>query len=82
MFGRNYCLVVGRAVLLAPIGLVLGGCYHLGVALHLDTDSQVSRAAPEVLQTEWGWRYKLEQSHPLGNPHLLAYADSEDVLVG
>ena len=74
--------MVGRAVLLVPIGLVLGGCNHLGVALHLDTGSQISRAASETVQTEWRWRYKLEQSHPLGNPHLLAYTDSEDVLVG
>ena len=65
MFGRNHCLVVGRAVLLAPIGLVLGGCNHLGVALHLDTGSQVSRAASEAVQAECRWRDKLEQSHPL-----------------
>ena len=81
MFGRNHCLVVGRAVLVVLIGLVLGRCNHLGVALHPDTGSQVSRAASEALQTEWRWRYKLEQSHPLGNPHLLAYTDSEDVFV-
>ena len=31
--------------------------------------------------SKWRWRYKLEQSHPLGNPHLLAYTGSEDVLV-
>ena len=52
MFGRNHCLVVGRAVLLAYIGLVLGRCNHLGLALHLDTGSEVSRAASEAIQAE------------------------------
>jgi len=72
--------VVGHAVLLVPIGLVLDGCNHLGVALHLDAGDQVSRAASKAIQAEWRRRYK--QSHPLDNPHLLVDTDSEDVFVG
>ncbi len=72
--------MVGHAVLLVPIGLVLDGCNHLGVALHLDAGDQVSRAASKAIQAEWRRRYK--QSHPLDNPHLLVDTDSEDVFVG
>ena len=44
--------MAGRAVLLAHIGLVLGGCHFIGLAIHLDTGSQVSRATSETIQTE------------------------------
>lgn len=74
--------MVGRTVLLAHIRLVLGRCNNLGVALHLDTGSQVSRAAPEGIQMERLWRHELEQGHSMGNSHLLAYTDSKDVPVG
>ena len=82
MFGRNYCIVVGRVVLLAHFGLVLGGCNPIGMEVHLDTYCQVSRTASQQLQEKCKWEYELEQGHPLGNPPLLAYIDSADVLVG
>lgn len=37
---------------------------------------------PHRYKKKCKWECKLEQSHPMGNPPLLAYTDSEDVLVG
>ena len=74
--------MVGRAVLLAHFGLVLGGCNPIGMEVHLDTCCQVSRTASQQVQEKCKWECKLEQVHPLGNPPLLASTDSEDVLVG
>jgi len=74
--------VVGCVVLLAHIGLVLGGCNNIGLAIHLDTSYKVPRTASEAIQTEWLWRHKLEQGHSMGNSHLLAFTDSEAVPVG
>ena len=70
---RKVCSVETTALWLAVLfcwlllGLVLGGCNNIGMALHLDTGSQVSRATSEAIQTNGLWGYKLEQSHSMGN---------------
>lgn len=53
--------------------------WHGGI---IDTGGQVSRVASEAIQTEWRWKYELEQGYFMGNPTLLALTDSKDVFVG
>ena len=84
MLGRNHSFVVGRAVLLAHFGLVLGGYNPIGMEVHIDSCCQVSGTASLQVQEKckWKYKYKLEQGHLMGNSPLLAYTDSEAVLIG